>query len=45
VHVLEPFTKVERETLPNLVADAAGAVESIVLEGLAQAQLRYHSPS
>jgi PTH1 family peptidyl-tRNA hydrolase len=45
VHVLEPFTKVERETLPNLIADAAGAVESIVLEGLAQAQLRYHSPS
>ena len=45
VHVLEPFTKVERETLPNLIADAAGAAESIVLEGLAQAQLRYHSPS
>jgi len=45
VHVLEPFTKVERETLPNLIADAAGAVESIVLEGLPQAQLRYHSPS
>lgn len=45
VHVLESFTKVERETVPNLVADAAGAVESIVLEGLAKAQLRYHSPS
>ena len=45
VHVLEPFSKVERETLPNLVADAGGAVESIVLEGLAQAQLRYHSPA
>jgi PTH1 family peptidyl-tRNA hydrolase len=45
VHVLEPFTKTERETLPNLIADAAGAVESIVLEGLSQAQLRYHSPS
>jgi PTH1 family peptidyl-tRNA hydrolase len=45
VHVLEPFTKAERETVPNLVADAAGAVESIVLEGLAKAQLRYHSPS
>ena len=45
VHVLEPFSKVERETLPNLVADAAGAVESIVLDGLAQAQLRYHSPA
>jgi hypothetical protein len=25
--------------------DAAGAVESIVLEGLAKAQLRYHSPA
>ncbi|MEN9740392.1 MAG: hypothetical protein RLZ72_658 [Actinomycetota bacterium] len=44
VHVLEPFTKVEREVVPNLIADAAGAVESIVLEGLAAAQLRYHSP-
>jgi len=45
VHVLEPFSKVERETLPNLVADAAGAVESIVLDGLAKAQLTYHSPA
>jgi PTH1 family peptidyl-tRNA hydrolase len=45
VHVLEPFSKVERETLPNLVADAAGAVESIVLDGLAKAQLSYHSPA
>ena len=44
VHVLEPFSKSERETLPNLIADASGAVESIVLEGLAAAQLRYHSP-
>ena len=44
VHVLEPFTKSEREVLPNLIADAAGAVESIVLEGLSAAQLRYHSP-
>jgi PTH1 family peptidyl-tRNA hydrolase len=44
VHVLEPFSKSEREVLPNLVADAAGAVESIVLEGLSAAQLRYHSP-
>jgi len=44
VHVLEPFTKSEREVMPNLIADAAGAVESIVLEGLSAAQLRYHSP-
>jgi PTH1 family peptidyl-tRNA hydrolase len=44
VHVLEPFSKSEREVLPSLVADAAGAVESIVLEGLSAAQLRYHSP-
>jgi PTH1 family peptidyl-tRNA hydrolase len=44
VHVLEPFSKSEREVLPNLVADAAGAVESIVLEGRSAAQLRYHSP-
>jgi PTH1 family peptidyl-tRNA hydrolase len=44
VHVLEPFSKSEREVLPSLVANAAGAVESIVLEGLSAAQLRYHSP-
>lgn len=44
VHVLEPFSKVEREVLPSLVADAAGAVESIVCDGLAAAQLKYHSP-
>ena len=44
VHVLEPFTKSEREVLPSLIADAAGAVESIALEGLSAAQLRYHSP-
>ena len=45
VHVLEPFSSVERETLPNLIADAAGAVESIVVDGLAAAQLKYHSPA
>jgi PTH1 family peptidyl-tRNA hydrolase len=45
VHVLEPFSKVERESLPNLIADAAGAVESIVLDGLTAAQQRYHSPA
>jgi PTH1 family peptidyl-tRNA hydrolase len=44
VHVLEPFSKAEREVLPSLIADASGAVESIVLEGLSAAQLRYHSP-
>lgn len=45
VHVLEPFSSTERETLPNLIADAAGAVEAIVIEGLAAAQLKYHSPA
>ncbi|CAB4598324.1 MAG: aminoacyl-tRNA hydrolase [Actinobacteria bacterium] len=45
VHVLEPFSSVERETLANLIADAAGAVESIVLDGLPAAQLKYHSPA
>jgi PTH1 family peptidyl-tRNA hydrolase len=45
VHVLEPFSSTERETLPNLIADAAGAVESIVLDGLTAAQLKYHSPA
>lgn len=44
VHVLEPFSKAEREVVPNLIADAAGAVESIILDGLAAAQLKHHSP-
>ena len=37
VHVLEPFSKVERETLPNLLADAAGAVAASLRMRLDQA--------
>jgi PTH1 family peptidyl-tRNA hydrolase len=42
--VLRDFTAEERKTLPNLVADAADAVELIASEGLTAAQLKYHSP-
>lgn len=45
VHVLEPFSKNELEVLPSLIADAVGAIEAIVLEGLAVAQQKYHSPA
>jgi PTH1 family peptidyl-tRNA hydrolase len=42
--VLSPFTKSERETLPNLVADAADATELVLSDGLLAAQQRWHSP-
>ncbi|ARJ05800.1 peptidyl-tRNA hydrolase [Cnuibacter physcomitrellae] len=42
--VLKPFSKDERDSLPNLVADAADAVELIASEGLTAAQQRFHSP-
>ena len=41
--VLKDFSGVERELLPNLLADAADAVEAIAVDGLAAAQLRFHS--
>jgi PTH1 family peptidyl-tRNA hydrolase len=43
--VLTPFSKAEREVLPSLLADAADAVESLITEGLAAAQQRFHAPS
>lgn len=43
--VLKPFTATERKELDLLIVDAADAVESVVLEGLAAAQMRFHSPS
>lgn len=42
--VLRDFASAEREVLPNLLADAADAVESIASEGLAVAQQRFHAP-
>jgi PTH1 family peptidyl-tRNA hydrolase len=42
--VLSPFSKAERETLPNLISDAADAVELVLTEGLLPAQQRVHAP-
>jgi peptidyl-tRNA hydrolase, PTH1 family len=42
--VLRDFGTDERETVPWLIDRAADAVESVVLDGLAAAQLRFHSP-
>ncbi|MDX2375832.1 aminoacyl-tRNA hydrolase [Microbacterium sp. LRZ72] len=42
--VLDPFGAVERRELPNLVADAADAVETLVESGLLAAQQRFHAP-
>jgi PTH1 family peptidyl-tRNA hydrolase len=42
--VLKDFTGQEREALPNMLVDAADAVELIAAEGLEAAQLKYHSP-
>lgn len=42
-HVLKGFSSTERKTLPNLVADAADAVEQIATDGLTAAQLRFHT--
>jgi peptidyl-tRNA hydrolase, PTH1 family len=42
--VLSPFSKTERETLPNLLADAADATEDVIAQGLLEAQQRWHSP-
>ncbi len=41
--VLRDFGSTERTTLPNLLADAADAVESIARDGLTAAQLRFHT--
>jgi PTH1 family peptidyl-tRNA hydrolase len=43
--VLRDFGSTERAVLPNLLADAADAVELIVAEGLAAAQQKFHAPS
>ncbi|MCS5734289.1 aminoacyl-tRNA hydrolase [Herbiconiux daphne] len=41
--VLQNFSSTERETLPNLIVDAADAVELIAGSGLAAAQLKVHT--
>ena len=43
--VLRDFGKDERAVLPNLLADAADAVELVASSGLAAAQLRFHTAS
>jgi PTH1 family peptidyl-tRNA hydrolase len=43
--VLKDFSGEERKTLPNLISDAADAVELIAREGLTAAQLKFHTAS
>jgi PTH1 family peptidyl-tRNA hydrolase len=42
--VLKDFSGTEKQTLPNLIADGADAVEAIITDGLASAQQKFHSP-
>ncbi|MCU1479482.1 MAG: aminoacyl-tRNA hydrolase [Subtercola sp.] len=42
--VLRDFTSTERAALPNLLTDAADAVELIATDGLTAAQQRFHAP-
>ncbi|HEY8913654.1 aminoacyl-tRNA hydrolase [Lacisediminihabitans sp.] len=41
--VLRDFGSAERAALPNILTDAADAVESIARDGLTPAQLRFHT--
>jgi len=41
--VLHDFTSTERKTLPNLLDEAADAVELIATDGLTAAQLKFHT--
>jgi PTH1 family peptidyl-tRNA hydrolase len=43
--VLKDFSGTERASLPNLIADAADAVEAIADVGLVAAQQKFHSPA
>lgn len=43
--VLRDFGGEERKVLPNLLSDAADAVEMVARDGLAAAQLRFHTSS
>ncbi|MEO8528486.1 MAG: aminoacyl-tRNA hydrolase [Pseudolysinimonas sp.] len=42
--VLTAFSTAEKKVLPNLLSDAADAVEDVIREGLVAAQQRHHSP-
>lgn len=44
-YVLRDFAGSERDALPNLLSDAADAVEAIAEHGLVAAQQRFHSPA
>ncbi|MGL4340112.1 MAG: aminoacyl-tRNA hydrolase [Rhodoglobus sp.] len=41
--VLRDFSPAEKETVPNLIQDAADAAQLLITEGLAAAQLRFHT--
>jgi len=41
--VLKDFSGEEKKTLPNLISDAADAVEQVTRESLTAAQLRFHT--
>ncbi|MDN4641497.1 aminoacyl-tRNA hydrolase [Agreia sp. PsM10] len=43
--VLRDFSGTERQALPNLLVDAADAVEKIADDGLTAAQQQFHSPA
>ncbi|TFD75809.1 aminoacyl-tRNA hydrolase [Cryobacterium psychrophilum] len=43
--VLHDFTSTERGVLPNILTDAADAIELIAADGLTAAQQRFHAPS
>ena len=43
--VLKDFSGAERATLPNLLSDAADAVEAVASDGLVAAQQKFHAPS
>lgn len=43
--VLKDFAGAERQALPNLLSDAADAVEAVASDGLVAAQQRFHAPS
>ncbi|MGC2942368.1 MULTISPECIES: aminoacyl-tRNA hydrolase [unclassified Brevibacterium] len=42
-HVLRPFSKDERTTLPIFVSDLADAVEELIINGLTDMQQKFHS--
>ncbi len=42
-YVLKDFSSTEKKSLPSVLTDAADAVELIAAEGLAAAQLRFHT--